>query len=129
MEIAAKIINMMVMQLLSSYRVREDLWEMNKGDILRASCRNHKDRRLQEDVICYPETSDNCWETLRTRMLESNIRQYGILFTDTWNMCNKWKAGIGNLLIVWYNLTHYSGRVTQICVFNTVKLGTSASSP
>jgi len=25
-------------------------------------------------------------------------------------------------------LTHYSGRVTQICVFNTVKLGTSASS-
>ena len=27
-----------------------------------------------------------------------------------------------------YNLTH-CGRVTQICVFNTVKLGTSASSP
>jgi len=27
------------------------------------------------------------------------------------------------------NLTHNSGRVTQICVFNTVKLGTSASSP
>ena len=26
-------------------------------------------------------------------------------------------------------LTHYSGRVTQFCVFNTVKLGTSASSP
>jgi len=26
-------------------------------------------------------------------------------------------------------LTHYSGRVTQICVFNTVNLGTSASSP
>jgi len=26
-------------------------------------------------------------------------------------------------------LTHYSGRMTQICVFNTVKLGTSASSP
>jgi len=26
-------------------------------------------------------------------------------------------------------LTHISGRVTQICVFNTVKLGTSASSP
>jgi len=26
-------------------------------------------------------------------------------------------------------LTHYSGRVTQICVFNTVKLGTSATSP
>jgi len=26
-------------------------------------------------------------------------------------------------------LTHYSGRVTQVCVFNTVKLGTSASSP
>ena len=27
------------------------------------------------------------------------------------------------------SLTHYSGRVTQICVFNTAKLGTSASSP
>ena len=26
-------------------------------------------------------------------------------------------------------LTHCSGRVTQICIFNTVKLGTSASSP
>jgi len=26
-------------------------------------------------------------------------------------------------------LTHYSGRVRQICVFNTVNLGTSASSP
>jgi len=26
-------------------------------------------------------------------------------------------------------LTHNSGRVTQICVFNTVNLGTSASSP
>ena len=26
-------------------------------------------------------------------------------------------------------LTHNSGRVKQICVFNTVKLGTSASSP
>ena len=26
-------------------------------------------------------------------------------------------------------LTHNSGRVTQICVFNTVKLGTSARSP
>jgi len=26
-------------------------------------------------------------------------------------------------------LTHNSRRVTQICVFNTVKLGTSTSSP
>jgi hypothetical protein len=48
------------MQLLCSYRVREDLREINKGDILRVSCRNHKDRRLQKDVLCYPETSDNC---------------------------------------------------------------------
>jgi len=29
----------------------------------------------------------------------------------------------------WPVLTHNSGRVTQICVFNTVKLDTSASSP
>ena len=31
-------------------------------------------------------------------------------------------------LYPWYPLTH-CGRVTQICVFNTVQLGTSASSP
>jgi len=31
--------------------------------------------------------------------------------------------------VVSLTLTHNSGRVTQICVFNTVKLGTSASSP
>ena len=34
-----------------------------------------------------------------------------------------------NCITSFYSLTHYSGRVTQICVFNTVKLGTSASSP
>jgi len=28
-----------------------------------------------------------------------------------------------------YSLLTHCGRVTQICVFNTVKLGTSASSP
>jgi len=28
-----------------------------------------------------------------------------------------------------YTLLTHCGRVTQICVFNTVKLGTSASSP
>jgi len=33
------------------------------------------------------------------------------------------------IVYVLFVLTHYSGRVTQICVFNTVKLGTSASSP
>ena len=32
------------------------------------------------------------------------------------------------LILTDMNLTH-CGRVTQICVFNTVKLGTSASSP
>jgi len=40
-------------------------------------------------------------------------------------------TSIGNeILVVWHigTLTH-CGRVTQICVFNTVKLGTSASSP
>jgi len=31
--------------------------------------------------------------------------------------------------IKWLLLAHNRGRVTQICVFNTVKLGTSASSP
>ena len=29
----------------------------------------------------------------------------------------------------WYSMLTHCGRVTQICVFNTVKLGTSASSP
>ena len=33
-----------------------------------------------------------------------------------------------NFLTIRHVLTH-CGRVTQICVFNTVKLGTSASSP
>jgi len=33
-----------------------------------------------------------------------------------------------NLIQVTLQLTH-CGQVTQICVFNTVKLGTSASSP
>jgi len=32
------------------------------------------------------------------------------------------------LILINVNLTH-CGRVTQICVFNTVKFGTSASSP
>ena len=41
------------------------------------------------------------------------------------NTDRKKKAFIINQLM----LTHYSGRVTQICVFNTVKLDTSASSP
>jgi len=31
--------------------------------------------------------------------------------------------------VLYFLLTHNSERVTQICVFNTVKLGTSASSP
>jgi len=35
---------------------------------------------------------------------------------------------LANLLYQVHNLTH-CGRVTQICVSNTVKLGTSASSP
>jgi len=33
-----------------------------------------------------------------------------------------------SMFTILYTLTH-CGRVTQICVFNTVKLGTSASSP
>jgi len=37
--------------------------------------------------------------------------------------------GLDGRTILKFILTHYSGRVTQICVFNTVKLGTSASSP
>jgi len=54
-------------------------------------------------------------------------------------MDHTWSYG-KNLGAIWYRgvymtvlhgdtLTHNSGRVTQICVFNTVKLGTSASSP
>ena len=35
----------------------------------------------------------------------------------------------GNSKINMWHLSHNSGRVTQICVFNMVKLGTSASSP
>ena len=39
-----------------------------------------------------------------------------------------WRSFVHTVMSTVY-LTHYSGRVTQICVFNTVKLGTSASSP
>jgi len=69
------------MYFICFYRVHEDLREMKKkSDILRASCRNYEDCRLEADVQCYPETSGNCWKTLRSRMLESNIRQRRILF-------------------------------------------------
>jgi hypothetical protein len=44
----------------------------------------------------------------------------GCLVTD--ELERMWKETL------WHNLTH-CGRVMQICVFNTVKLGTSASSP
>jgi len=87
------------MHLICFYRVQEDLREMKKSDILRASCRNYEECHLQGDVLCYPETSDNCREILRSRMLESNSRQCGILFKGSWKICNKWTAGIGNLLI------------------------------
>jgi len=45
---------------------------------------------------------------------------------ETCTMVSTDSASSGPLNLV---LTHYSGRVTQNCVFNTVKLGTSASSP
>ena len=41
---------------------------------------------------------------------------------------NLLKEGISRVTKYMDTLTH-CGRVTQICVFNTVKLGTSASSP
>jgi len=45
---------------------------------------------------------------------------------DAQYVCTKFYSLLGGGLAV--ILTH-CGRVTQICVFNTVKLGTSASSP
>ena len=44
-------------------------------------------------------------------------------------MCH-WKRDVQYVQYILHSvLTHYSGRVTQICVFNTVKISTSASSP
>ena len=46
------------------------------------------------------------------------LQAYHLIFCQ-WENCTRWCEA---------NLAH-CGRVTQICVFNTVKLGTSASSP
>ena len=48
------------------------------------------------------------------------------IFRNIYYLRNKKIVELNQLLL--YILTH-CGRVTQICVFNTVKLGTSASSP
>ena len=56
------------------------------------------------NMWCY-EKLDFCEKSFAKRLLEDQRRTGAII------------------------LTHNSGRVTQICVFNTVKLGTSASSP
>jgi hypothetical protein len=45
-----------VMQVICSYRVREDLREIKKIGILLASCRNYEDCRLQADVRCYQKS-------------------------------------------------------------------------
>ena len=46
----------------------------------------------------------------------------------TVNICSNISSQLCTAVAIVYDLTH-CGRVTQICVFNTVKLSTSASSP
>ena len=55
---------------------------------------------------------------------EGSVPRLHQLFLD--QVPNQWN--IVHITLTRFYLTH-CGRVTQICVFNTVKLGTSASSP
>ena len=55
------------------------------------------------------------------------IGNFNLRLEETWGTF--WKEIVCLDFFYLVLLTHYSGRVTQICVFNTVKLGTSASSP
>jgi len=62
------------------------------------------------------------------------IRHPLLVPRNGWRIWWRWQVKLSWLPGSWCltrhrALTHYSGRVTQICVFNTVKLGTSASSP
>jgi len=68
------------------------------------------------NVFLLPERqTDKAWESPRKQRSSGDRRALdGKMFA---------------LFVVFEVLTHNSGRVTQICVFNTVKLGTSASSP
>jgi len=71
-------------------------------------------------------------------LMAINVHLFNVLITTIniwresapsiiWDMsCNADNTGLPHLYPGY--LTH-CGRVTQICVFNTVKLGTSASSP
>jgi len=81
---------------------------------------------LKMKMIRYPETSVTNYQHRphnipqerrppRTQQVTSDLLQ----FTTLYHRLTGWYTAL---------LTH-CGRVTQICVFNTVKLGTSASSP
>jgi hypothetical protein len=81
-----------------------------------------------------PPRAQLCFYYLELKRVDSNSRQIGItmctpLPAETRNglteKCFEFSDSVISLCVY---LTH-CGRVTQICVINTVKLGTSASSP
>ena len=68
-------------------------------------------------------TDNNTSAEINNRITLANRSYFGLVnILKAKNINRKYKV------IIYKTLTH-CGRVTQICVFNTVKLGTSASSP
>ena len=86
-------------------------WRSNQGLCYDARLNNHKDDAIQSlPMTASTDRFPSEWPRRPPYGRSRHIRRP--------------KQATENAL-----LTHYSGRVTQICVFNTVKLGTSASSP
>jgi len=73
----------------------------------------------------------NIFQTVHLRIIMVDNQLDAQIFYNTFIYLNPLHVLSTSVLILWRTivLTHNSGRVTQICVFNTVKLGTSASSP
>jgi hypothetical protein len=98
-----------------------------------AALRSKRLKRLQnitstEKVLCF-----ELWANMMDRTAKDVKKKKKICSSEeeTFYLCEKVGRpvsvyGDANILTLW--LTHCE-RVTQICVFNTVKLGTSASSP
>ena len=70
--------------------------------------------------------SKNLKKNTKMKIYKTMIRTVVTYSSETWTVTAKDE---NNLRIFGRQILTHCGRVTQICVFNTVKLGTSASSP
>ena len=68
----------------------------------------------------------NLKKNTKMKIYKTMIRTVVTYSSETWTVTAKDE---NNLRIFGRQILTHCGRVTQICVFNTVKLGTSASSP